>query len=118
MSDEAARRAEDAHESRYKHGKAARTWDAIATENPERAAVAKVLADYMHAYEAADASAEIALRAIAAAHPACGEEYAYAGASIAIGGDPPLKNLRTTCSRPKGHPSDGPNEGHSGEEKT
>jgi hypothetical protein len=117
MSDEAARRAGDAHESRYKHGKAARTWDAIASEDPERAAIAKILADYMHAYEAADAAAEVALRAVAAAQPACGETYAYHGGGIL--GLPAGPGTRTTtCSRPKGHPSDGPNAGHRGEEKT
>jgi hypothetical protein len=62
----AARREQEAHERRYKHGKAARTWEAVALESPERAASSKILARWMAAYEAADAEAEKAFSELAA----------------------------------------------------
>jgi hypothetical protein len=54
----------EAREAKWKHGKAARIWDAIQTEQPHRRAVAKILADWMFAYENADADAENAFRAL------------------------------------------------------
>jgi hypothetical protein len=63
---EAASRASDAWDQRYKHGKAARTWDAIARESPERREVSEILANWMAAYEAADAEAEKAFQELAA----------------------------------------------------
>jgi hypothetical protein len=65
--EEAATRASDAWNQRYKHGKAARTWDAIAVEEPRRRRVSEILARWMAAYEAADAEAEKALSELAAA---------------------------------------------------
>jgi hypothetical protein len=62
MSTEASDRAQEAWEQRYKHGKAARTWDAIAEEKPEKAALYRTLAAWMAAYEQADAEAEQAFR--------------------------------------------------------
>ena len=66
---EAFGRAEEAWDQRYKHGKAARTWDAIAVESPHRARVSKILSEWMAAYEAADAAAEEAFRTLAAEEP-------------------------------------------------
>lgn len=65
-----ADREREAWENRYKHGKASRTWAAIAQEHEgtdKRPAPAEclVLAEWMAAYEAADASAEAAFRALA-----------------------------------------------------
>lgn len=54
----------EAREAKWTHAKAARIWDAIRTEQPHRAAVARILADWMYAYEAADAEAETAFRAL------------------------------------------------------
>ena len=64
--DAARQREAEAHEQRYKHGKAARTWEEVATESPERARVSELLAEWMYAYEAADAKAEKAFRELAA----------------------------------------------------
>jgi hypothetical protein len=63
-------REREAWENRYKHGKASRTWDAIARENEASGklptpAECRILADWMAAYEAADAAAEKAFRALA-----------------------------------------------------
>lgn len=63
-------REHEAWENRYKHGKAARTWDAIATENEgtekrPASAECRILAEWMAAYETADAAAEAAFRALA-----------------------------------------------------
>ena len=66
VASQAADRAEEAWTKRYLHAKAARTWDAIAREEPDRRAVSEVLAKWMAAYEAADAEAEQAFRALAA----------------------------------------------------
>lgn len=66
MSDLARQREREANEQRYKHGKAARIWDAVAVESPARAEVSKILAKWMYAYEAADAEAERAFRELAA----------------------------------------------------
>jgi hypothetical protein len=70
-------REREAWESRYKHGKAARTWDAIAHENEgtdkrPTPAECRILAEWMAAYEAADAAAEAAFRSLAS--PQAGEE--------------------------------------------
>lgn len=61
----------EAWESRYKHGKASRTWDAVAVEHEGTGkkptpAECRILAEWMAAYEAADATAEAAFRALAA----------------------------------------------------
>lgn len=66
-----ADREHEAWENRYKHGKAARTWDAIAVENEgtdkrPTSAECRILAEWMYAYEEADAKAEAAFRALAA----------------------------------------------------
>jgi hypothetical protein len=66
LHEEAGSRACEAWDQRYKHGKAGRTWDAIAHEQPDRAALYEILARWMYAYEAADAAAEKALRKLAA----------------------------------------------------
>lgn len=63
---EAEDRARDAWDQRYKHGKAARTWAAVAQETPARREIGEVLAKWMSAYEAADAEAEKAFSEIAA----------------------------------------------------
>jgi hypothetical protein len=60
-------REDEAHVQRYTHGKAARTWLAIIGEQPHRAKVSAILADWMAAYEAADAEAERRFRDLAAA---------------------------------------------------
>jgi len=65
LSERAALRADEAWAQRYKHGKAARVWDRIAGEKPEDP-LSRVLAEWMAAYEAADAAAEAAFRALAA----------------------------------------------------
>ena len=62
-------REHEAWESRYKHAKAARAWDAIAAENEgtdkrPTSAECRILAEWMAAYEAADAVAEAAFRAL------------------------------------------------------
>lgn len=64
-------REREAWENRYKHGKASRTWAAIAHENEgtsklPKSAECRILAEWMAAYEAADATAEAAFRALAA----------------------------------------------------
>lgn len=64
-------RENEAWERRYKHGKAARTWAAVAVENEGTGkkptpAECRILAEWMAAYEAADAAAEAAFRALAA----------------------------------------------------
>jgi hypothetical protein len=66
-----ADREREAWENRYKHGKAARTWDAIASEHEgttkkPTTAECKILAEWMAAYEAADAVAEKAFRELRA----------------------------------------------------
>lgn len=63
-------REHEAWENRYKHGKASRTWDAIAVEHEGTSkmptpAECRILAEWMAAYEAADAKAEAAFRALA-----------------------------------------------------
>ena len=63
-------REHEAWENRYKHGKAARAWDAIAREHEgsdkkPTPAECRILAEWMAAYEAADAAAEAAFRALA-----------------------------------------------------
>jgi hypothetical protein len=63
---EARDRENEAWIQRYKHGKAARIWAAIAEEQPARREVCEVLAQYMADYEEADAKAEAAFRALAA----------------------------------------------------
>jgi hypothetical protein len=63
---EAADRAREAWAQRHKHGKAARTWTAVATEDPARREVSEALAKWMRAYEAADAAAEKAFEDLAA----------------------------------------------------
>ena len=65
-------RGHEAWENRYKHGRAARTWDAIAHEHEGTSkrptpAECRVLAEWMTAYEVADAAAEKAFHALAAA---------------------------------------------------
>jgi hypothetical protein len=62
---EAWDRAHDSRNARYKHGKAARTWDAVAREQPARREICEILARQMAAYEAADAQAEHELTALA-----------------------------------------------------
>lgn len=62
-------REREANESRYKHGKASRTWATIAVENEgtdkrPTSAECRILAEWMAAYEAADAAAEAAFRAL------------------------------------------------------
>ena len=62
-------REREAWENRYKHAKASRAWAAIAVENEgtdkkPTPAECRVLADWMAAYEAADADAEAAFRAL------------------------------------------------------
>lgn len=64
-------REREAWDNRYKHGKASRAWDAIAVENEgtdkrPTPAECRILADWMAAYEAADATAEAAFRVLAA----------------------------------------------------
>jgi hypothetical protein len=64
-------REREAWENRYKHGKASRTWEAVARENEASGklpppAECRILAEWMAAYEAADAAAEAAFRALAA----------------------------------------------------
>jgi hypothetical protein len=59
----------EAHDQRYKHGRAARTWDQIASEGTPYADVQRILAQWMYAYEAADARAERAFRKLAARGP-------------------------------------------------
>jgi hypothetical protein len=63
---EAENRAAEAWDNRYKHGKVSRTWAAIAHEKPERREVCEILANWMGAYEAADAQAERAFQNLAA----------------------------------------------------
>lgn len=63
-------REREAWENRYKHGKASRTWAAIAIENEGTGkrptpAECRVLSEWMAAYEAADAAAEAAFRDLA-----------------------------------------------------
>jgi transcription elongation factor GreA-like protein len=65
LAESARRREGEAYEERYKHGKAARIWDRIVTENPEQAEVSRALAEWMNDYEVADAKAEAAFRRIA-----------------------------------------------------
>jgi hypothetical protein len=70
-------REREAWENRYKHAKASRTWAAIADENERTGklptpAECRILADWMSAYEAADAAAEAAFRALASVQ--AGEE--------------------------------------------
>ncbi len=72
-------REHEAWENRYKHGKASRTWDAIATEHEGTdkrppPAECRILAEWMAAYEAADATAEAAFRALAAQHKSADKE--------------------------------------------
>lgn len=62
-------REHEAWERRYKHAKASRTWAAIASEHEgtdkrPTSAECRILADWMAAYEAADAAAEAAFRAL------------------------------------------------------
>lgn len=64
-------REQEAWERRYKHGKASRTWAAVAVENEgtnkkPSPAECLILAEWMAAYEEADAKAEAAFRALAA----------------------------------------------------
>ena len=67
----AEQREREAWENRYKHAKASRTWAAIAVEHegndkkptPEEC---RILAEWMAAYEEADAVAEKAFRELAA----------------------------------------------------
>lgn len=66
LSKQAERRAEEAWEQRYKHGKAARTWGAIASEKPAEAELYTILSDYMAEYEAADAKAQKRFQELAA----------------------------------------------------
>ena len=63
---EAGDRANEAHDQRYKHGKAARTWDAVGDEHGDRAPVCRILARWMYAYEEADAAAQKAFMDLAA----------------------------------------------------
>ena len=63
-------REHEAWENRYKHGKASRIWAAIAIENEGTSkrptpAECRILAEWMAAYEAADAAAEAAFRSLA-----------------------------------------------------
>lgn len=63
-------REREAWDNRYKHGKASRTWAAIAIENEgtdkrPSSAECRILSEWMAAYEAADAAAEKAFRALA-----------------------------------------------------
>lgn len=73
MATEPETREHEAWEARYKHAKAARTWDAVAQEKPDRRAVSEILARWMYAYEAADAEAEAAFRALAATERELGD---------------------------------------------
>jgi hypothetical protein len=66
-------RAMEAWDQRYKHGKAARTWDAIAEEKPARRELSKILAEWMYAYAASDARAEKAFRELGAIDDRGGE---------------------------------------------
>ncbi len=64
-------REREAWESRYKHARAARNWEAISLENEgtdklPTSAECRILADWMAAYEAADAAAEAAFRRLTA----------------------------------------------------
>jgi hypothetical protein len=64
-------REREAWENRYKHGKASRAWDAVASEHEGTdklppPAECRILSEWMAAYEAADAAAEAAFRALAA----------------------------------------------------
>ncbi len=63
---EARNRAEWSWEDRYKHGKAARTWEAVSREQPARREVCEILARQMSAYADADAVAEREFRELAA----------------------------------------------------
>ena len=63
---EASDRENDANARRYEHGNAARTWDAVASFESERAELCEILARWMAAYEAADAQAEQEFRALGA----------------------------------------------------
>jgi len=62
LTEQASGQADDAWDRRYKHGKAARTWAALAVEEPEKAPLYRTLAAWMAAYEQADAEAEQAFR--------------------------------------------------------
>jgi len=66
MEDAARQREGEAHDQRCKHRRAARIWAAIVEEKPDTAAVSRILASWMTAYEAADAEAERAFRELAA----------------------------------------------------
>lgn len=64
-------REHEAWENRIKHAKAARTWAAVArehegTDKKPTPAECRILAEWMGEYEAADAKAEAAFRALAA----------------------------------------------------
>jgi len=68
-------REREAWENRYRHGKASRTWAAVAVENEGTGklptpAECRILAEWMAAYEEADAKAEAAFRALAASQQA------------------------------------------------
>lgn len=72
-------REREAWENRYKHGKASRAWDAVAQENGVTGklptpAECRILSEWMAAYEAADAAAEAAFRALAGQHKSDSQE--------------------------------------------
>lgn len=58
-------RAREAWDARFRHARAASTWDAIARERPEHARVNETLARWMAAYADSDAEAERAFLALA-----------------------------------------------------
>jgi hypothetical protein len=67
-------REHEAWEARYKHAKASRTWATIADEHEGNGkkptpAECRILAEWMAAYEEADAAAEKAFRELAATQP-------------------------------------------------
>lgn len=73
-----ADREREAWGNRYKHASASRTWAAIAEENEgtdklPTSAECRILAEWMAAYEAADAAAEAAFRALSAQRQSEGE---------------------------------------------
>lgn len=73
-----ADREHEAWENRYKHGKASRIWAAIEIENEgtdkrPTSAECRILAEWMAAYEAADAAAEAAFRSLALLRQSAGK---------------------------------------------
>lgn len=97
---EARIREAEAHQERYKHGKAARTWDAVALEQPTRAAICRVSAEWMAAYEAADAAAEKAFRELVYEEGASRGDSSEPGVSMVEHGPQCVCTLCIIAARP------------------